>query len=225
ITIPDEDGSANATDWTVSEQAGVTTDHFTISAPDGLDSLTVGGSTLSVAELAALATTPVTITTPKGELVLTGYDSATGIVSYTYDPSVLSHSAGTALIDSIGITVTDQGGGSTSDTLDIAITDTSPTAVNDQAGISEDGVNPVTLDLLGNDSLNVDAPVTITTVSAVGTVHGTVSLNANGEYVYTLDNSHPAVNALKSGEQLTDTFSYTLTDADGSTSTAQLTVT
>ena len=50
----------------------------------------MGGTTLSVSQLTALSTTPVTITTTKGELVLTGYDSATGTVSYSYDPNVLT---------------------------------------------------------------------------------------------------------------------------------------
>jgi len=228
ITIPDEDGSANASDWTVSEAAGATTDHFTISAPEGLKSLTVGGTTLSVSQLTALSTTPVTITTTKGELVLTGYDSATGIVSYSYDPSVQHHNAVTALIDSIGITVTDQDGGSTSDTLDIAITDTSPTAVNDQAGISEDGVNPVSGNVLGNDVASADGGSVVTTPGKYVGQYGELTLNADGSYSYRLDNSNPVVNALKDGQSLTDTFSYSITDADGSSSnneTATLTVT
>ena len=57
--------------------------------------------------------------------------------------------------------------------------------------------------------------------------YGELTLNADGSYSYVLDNSNPVVNALKDGQSLTDTFSYTITDADGSSSnkeTATLTI-
>src|SRR5690606_8284202 len=44
-------------------------------------------------------------------------------------------------------------------------------------------------------------------------------------YSYTLDNSNAAVNELKDGGILTDTFSYTIQDADGDWSTTTVTIT
>ena len=55
--------------------------------------------------------------------------------------------------------------------------------------------------------------------------HGSLVLNADGSYVYTLNNTDPAVNALNSGDTLTDSFTYTLTDGDGTSTTATLTIT
>ena len=49
-------------------------------------------------------------------------------------------------------------------------------------------------------------------------------LNADGSYIYTLNNTLPAVQALQSGQSLDDTFAYTLRDADGTSSTATLAV-
>ncbi len=55
--------------------------------------------------------------------------------------------------------------------------------------------------------------------------YGSVVIDANGDYVYTLDNTNTDVQALDAGETLTDTFVYTITDADGDTDTTTLTIT
>ncbi|MGA6175468.1 hypothetical protein, partial [Delftia sp. zbq_16] len=85
----------------------------------------------------ALGTTPVTVNTGEGSLVLTGFNAATGVVSYTYDPSVLTHTNGVAIVDSIAISVTDANGQTSApNSLDIAITDSTPLAVNDTNAIT-----------------------------------------------------------------------------------------
>ncbi|MFP8781515.1 VCBS domain-containing protein, partial [Hydrogenophaga sp. RWCD_12] len=55
--------------------------------------------------------------------------------------------------------------------------------------------------------------------------YGTVSLNADGTYTYTLDNANTTVQQLAPGETLAETYTYVLTDKDGDTSTATLTIT
>ena len=55
--------------------------------------------------------------------------------------------------------------------------------------------------------------------------YGTVTLNPNGTYTYTLDNTNPTVNQLAPGETLQEVYTYRLTDEDGDTSTATLTIT
>ncbi len=52
--------------------------------------------------------------------------------------------------------------------------------------------------------------------------YGTLVLNPNGTYTYTLNTSDPQFVALHGGGSGTETFTYTLTDADGDTSTANL---
>jgi VCBS repeat-containing protein len=56
--------------------------------------------------------------------------------------------------------------------------------------------------------------------------HGTLYIAADGTYRYEVDNSDPQVDALlDSADTLTDQFTYELTDAQGNTATARLTVT
>lgn len=54
---------------------------------------------------------------------------------------------------------------------------------------------------------------------------GTLNLDADGHYTYTLNNSLAAVQGLGEGQTLTDTFIYTVTDAHGGTGSNTLTVT
>jgi VCBS repeat-containing protein len=69
-------------------------------------------------------------------------------------------------------------------------------------------------------TLNVGTGV----VSANG--YGTLTIAADGTYSYVVDNTNAAVQALRTSAQtLTDTFSYTMHDAAGATSTTQVTVT
>ncbi len=56
--------------------------------------------------------------------------------------------------------------------------------------------------------------------------YGSLTLNADGSYTYVIDNSNPAVQALRqSGDTLTETFTYTVRDARGATDQATLTIT
>src|SRR6185295_10502830 len=60
--------------------------------------------------------------------------------------------------------------------------------------------------------------------NAVTGTYGNITINANGSYTYTLDNSDPQTQALTQGQAVDDVFSYTATDVFGATSTAQLTI-
>ncbi len=55
--------------------------------------------------------------------------------------------------------------------------------------------------------------------------YGTVTLNPNGTYSYTLNNDSAAVQALVEGATLTETFTYTYTDKDGDPATGSVTIT
>ncbi len=56
--------------------------------------------------------------------------------------------------------------------------------------------------------------------------YGAITIAANGSYIYTVDNSNAAVEALRTAsDTLTDVFSYTVRDAAGATSTTQVTIT
>ena len=92
--------------------------------------------------------------------------------------------------------------------------------------------------VLTNDT-DVDAGETATlsvqgisfsgTSGVVGTVlagtYGSLVLNADGTYIYTLDNSLAATQELKQGEQVTEVFGYTVTDVNGAVSSSTLSIT
>ncbi|MCH2219916.1 MAG: retention module-containing protein, partial [Dechloromonas sp.] len=229
VSIPDTNNpGVGDGDKTVAEASGPVPGTFTITAPAGLGSLSIGGQTFTVAQLADpayLAAHPVN--TGEGQLTLQGYDPLTGVVSYTYDPSIQNHNG--PVIDNIPVVVTDLLGRSAPDSLDITLTDSVPVAVNDSISITEDAAsNSVTGNVLlgaGADAVGADVNPNPVTAVTIALAHGNLVLNSDGTYTYTLNNADPAVNALRAGQTLTDSYTCTLTDGDGSTTTAVLNIT
>ena len=211
------------------------TGSFTVTAVDGLDSIVIGGVTI-VTDNTQTANT--TITTALGNtLTITGFDSATGVVSYTYTlTDAETHAAGdgnNTLFDSVSVFATDVDGSSSSDTLSVTIVDDVPTAQPDSASVSEDSTLVASGNVLANDTLGADTPATVTSVNgasgnvgvAIAGLYGKLTLNADGSYSYTLNNGSAAVQGLSAGEQLSDSFSYVMQDADGDRATSTLTLT
>src|SRR5947199_112726 len=60
--------------------------------------------------------------------------------------------------------------------------------------------------------------------TAVTGTYGSVTINGDGTWSYALDNSDPDTNALAQGAAATDVFTYTVTDANGATSSTTLTI-
>ncbi|MGV2896694.1 VCBS domain-containing protein, partial [Achromobacter sp. AGC78] len=174
----------------------------------------------------ASAANPVVITTDKGILTVTGYNAATGTISYSYQETggADDHTAGDdAVKDNITVTVTDVAGVSTSNDLVIQILDTAPVANEDTADITDDTIAPIIGNVLTNDTLGADA---VTAVLNTGDAkYGQLVDNGDGTWSYQLNNSLAAVQALKAGQLLTETIRYTVTDADGDSSEAVLTIT
>ncbi|WP_405278078.1 VCBS domain-containing protein [Cobetia sp. Ld8] len=228
-------------DNSVTEATGDTvTGSFTVAATAGVAAVTIGGIDISDA-----STTPVEITTVEGVLSVTGYDADTGTVTYSYaeDGASEDHSDGD-ITDSFSVVVTDITGQSTTDSLDIAILDTAPVANADTRNIGEDTTTALdgnvidgasdTADTLGADATSVTSvtpdggsasAVTADDATVVTGSYGTLTLNSDGSYSYVLDTTNPAVQSLDDGASLTDVFSYTITDADGDTSSTTLTIT
>jgi VCBS repeat-containing protein len=79
--------------------------------------------------------------------------------------------------------------------------------------------------VLANDQDADGDALTVTSTGTFALAHGSLVLNADGSYAYTLDNSDPAVNALGDGQTLSETFTYSTSDGKGGTDTAKLDVT
>ncbi|PLP58342.1 hypothetical protein CYK37_15670, partial [Mesorhizobium loti] len=145
---------ANLSDGSSSNPAAlIQTGDFTVSAPDGLQSVQIGNTILSVAQLGtASAATPIAISgnPAYGTLEIIGFDSGTGKISYrfTLTDNTLTHTNTTAdatpgdrgtadpVFANYQVTVTDVDTDSSSATLAIRVLDDGPTARADaDAGI------------------------------------------------------------------------------------------
>ena len=216
----------------------VTSGSFTVSATDGIASITVGGTSFTLAQMQAFGTTNGVVNTGEGTLTLTGYNAATGAVSYSYtllatiDNDSKNGATLTEFDDSIALSVTGIGGTSGSDTLVVRIVDDVPVAVNDAGGtLTEDVAGSLSGNVLNNDVSGADTPKGFVAWGADAAVvaelnsYGTLVQNSDGSWSYVLDNSRAATQALGSGFSKDFTLHYTMTDADGDQSPATLTIT
>ncbi|MHC8315564.1 retention module-containing protein [Pseudomonas sp. LB3P31] len=222
---------ANLPNGTVSNPAALTQNGtFTVTAPDGLLNLNVGG--ISVFSGGVASGLPQSITTQLGNtLTITGYNPATGVVSYSYTLNGNdTHSAGdgTTLSEQFTVVAGDTNGDTATGSLDINITDDAPKAVDDSnANTASETLLTLTGSVLPNDTQGADRIPTGPNSGPVigGTftgTYGTLVLNPNGTYTYTLNTNDPDFKALHGGGNGTENFVYTLTDSDGDTSTATL---
>ncbi len=145
-------------------------------------------------------------------------------VTYTIGNAFQSLAAGATATDVFTYTMRDTGGAQSVATVTVTVTGTndSPVAVANSATTSEDSA-PLFVDVLANDS-DVDIGDTRTVVSVNATnLQGTVSVAPGGAGVtYAVGN---AFQTLRSGAIATEVFSYTISDASGVQSTANVTMT
>ena len=119
---------------------------FDISALDGIDTVDVGSTTLSLAQLQNLGAANVTVSSAYGDLVLTGYSgtAAGGTVSYSYTLNVTVDNDSQAgatdahFDDTFDVTVNDTDDDSDTATLTVCILDDVPTAASDADSVKED---------------------------------------------------------------------------------------
>ena len=174
--------------------------------------------------------------------------------SYTYtlddtDPDTQALAQGETATDVFSYTVTDEFGATSTANLTITITGTNDAPVangdsNAADAVVESGVNPANTPLAGDptaagnvltNDTDVDTGHVLTVAAVAGLAgnvgqavtgtYGSVTIGADGSYIYTLDNADPDTKALAQGATATDVFSYTVTDEFGATSTANLTIT
>ncbi|WP_406664593.1 retention module-containing protein [Gallaecimonas sp. GXIMD1310] len=222
---------ANLADGT-SPDAGALTQSgsFSFSSVDGLQSVTVGGQVLSLSDLQSLGSSPLSITTAHGTLVLTGFsgDASGGSISYSYTLTTNADHSGGDVTDSVSVVVTDDDGSSATDSLDISIVDDVPSASNDSGSVTEDGTLVAQGNVLSNDDGHADQPASFVGWGSVDPSianYGTLTLNPDGSYSFVLDNSSALVQAMASGEQVQFSIAYTMSDADGDQRSATLTLT
>ncbi|MDZ5601401.1 retention module-containing protein [Pseudomonas sp. RP23018S] len=222
---------ANLAQGSASDAAALTQrGTFTVVAPDGVYSLSVGG--LNVVTAGVVTGVGQSLTSPLGNtLTITGYNAQTGEVSYSYTLNgAEQHPEGSgrnALGEQFAVQVRDTDGDTASGTLDVLIRDDVPTAVNDLNATSATELHTqltgsvLVNDIQGADRVSDGKPIV---AGVFAGTYGTLILAGDGSYTYTLDANGQAFKQLHGGAQGTEVFTYTLRDADGDTSTATLTL-
>ncbi|MFQ2676864.1 retention module-containing protein [Aeromonas caviae] len=184
-----------------SKESTTVTGDFTISAPDGVKTLSVGG--INIVVNGVVAGFPLSgVTTPLGNtLTITGYNPATGLVSYSYtlndNEAHPTANGNNSLFEDFAVSLVDSDGDSASNTLSVQIVD--------GAAISQ------VVSSNGNSDSNPAGGFTVTGL------YGTLTMGLDGEYSYTLTAASVPVGA-------SEVFTYTLKDGDGDTDPATLTI-
>ena len=182
------------------------------------------GDTLSVVQVNLTGFTPgAPIALPSGALL-----TMNGNGTYVYDPNGAFDglASGATQDDSFSYTVTDGNGGNATATVTVtvsgtAVVNSAPTAVDDQFTVNEDNFSALG-SLLANDSDPDGDDISMTLNSLDGSNGGFIGMDDSGAVVF---NPNGEFDDLKVGESRTTAFVYTLTDSQGASSTANLTLT
>ncbi|HVZ01193.1 MAG TPA: Ig-like domain-containing protein [Dongiaceae bacterium] len=233
--------SALSTGSDPSSNAETTSGKVTITAPDGIGSATITDANNVVHDVKV----GEVITGKHGDLTITGWDSTTGEIDYSYTLKDSEQVSGPGNnVDLTGedfkVTATDTDGDKSQGDIVIAIVDDVPTAHADadkvayKAGSTTSG-NVVSGvgdgdSALAADTKGADTPTNVVAITGVGAgvsdgkggfdvtgEYGTLHIDANGQYTYT-------VGAKGIAEGQTDVFTYTIQDDDGDSSTTTLTI-
>ncbi|CDX43060.1 putative Outer membrane adhesin like proteiin [Mesorhizobium sp. SOD10] len=241
--IVNEAGLASGT---LHDGSNTTSGTIGFTSQDGVNSVSLGGHTLS-----SDSGNPTTFTDPTTGGTVSAwyeYNSATGAgtIHYSYTLTTDYHSAtggddaNIEATPTFAVVVTDQDSQTASGNLVVHVVDDVPTAANDGPyTVVEDGAgapnapptSTVSGDVLANDASGADTPKSFVSwsgadaaaITALNT-YGTLTQNANGTWSYVLDNSRAATQALTAASNLSYTLHYTMQDADGDTSSATLTI-
>src|SRR5574340_767087 len=167
---------------------------------------------------------------------LTGFDAlsahgnavtqdAAGNLVFDIGNRYQSLAQGQTASDNFRYTITDTAGAISTATVTVTINGANdgPVTQDDFAGMSQDAAQPVSGNVLANDS-DVDQGTVLSVVNAgvIAGNYGSLTLNADGNYSYALDNA--LVQSLGAVQHVTEIFAYQATDGIAATS-ATLTVT
>ena len=147
---------------------------------------------------------------------LEGTDSLSNIEFLSFNGLAVS------LLDAINDAPVSVNDSNTSD----AVIKTTSTNAGDATAIGNVLTNDTDSNLVLGDQLSVTAVLgngSLVGLSATG-IYGSMVMNADGSYVYTLDENDSDTIALQSGQNVVDSFSYQISDIHGLTSTSSLNV-
>ncbi|WP_369688360.1 VCBS domain-containing protein [Aliivibrio sp. 1S128] len=170
------------------------------------------------------------IVTPEGVYGELSIDPNTGMWTYQLDnskPETIAISSGQVVQDTFTVQVDDGKGGTNQIevVIDIAGTNSSPGIIGDTTGeIKEDTApNEISGDLQSGDLDSIDT-LEWEIIGSAGQ-YGQFTLDNDGHWTYTLNNSNNTVNGLKEGAELVDTITVKVTDSFGEVSEKDIEIT
>ena len=142
---------------------------FTVTALDGLQTLTVGG--INVVTGGVAAGFPQSIVTPLGStLTITGYNPNTGVVSYSYtlvdNETHPNGNGANSITENFNVVATDTDGSTASGQINVNIVDDLPSAHPDAASVAEGGT--VSGNVLDNDTDAESDPLSVIGIHVTG---------------------------------------------------------
>jgi uncharacterized repeat protein (TIGR01451 family) len=211
-TISDGNGgtdtaTVSVTVTNVNDNPDAVNDSATVAEDSGANAIDVLANDTAAPDTGETLTVTAKTNGAHGTVAITG--GGTG-VSYTPAADYFGP-------DSFTYTISDGNGGTDTATVSVTVTNVNdnPDAVNNSATVAEDsGANSI--DVLANDTAAPDVGETLTVTAKTNGAHGTVAITGGGTGVsYT-----PAPNFFGS-----DSFTYTISDGNGGTDTATVSVT
>jgi VCBS repeat-containing protein len=143
---------------------------------------------------------------------------ALGSDAVVYDPRgrLDDLAARTGVTDRFDVTAEGPGGARVSGTVDVEVAGVNDAPLAADDSFETDEATRVRLDVTANDTDAEAGPLDVVGIDTTGT-QGAVTLNADGTLTY---DPRGAFDALNNGDTASDTFAYTIRDADGGTDTA-----
>ncbi|RJT23349.1 Ig-like domain-containing protein [Buttiauxella izardii] len=208
---------------------------------DKLQTFTFQGRVITAEQLLRLnPLSPITIETVTGTITLLAYYSPTdgeAHIDYRFTlRGAVSQPGFVSTFNDYAVEVN----GITVGQLRITVFNDNPTATDDGAEIVQDqGQTSASGNLFTDDRIGADGPASngpVTGVSSentgnAGTIdgntngqYGTLFLDSQGNWQYQVNSSDPRVASLEANSTLSEVFVYTITDSDGNTSEARLTI-
>ncbi|MCO7237236.1 VCBS domain-containing protein, partial [Cobetia sp. Dlab-2-U] len=166
-------------------------------------------------------------------------DPTTGEISGTLSPDASTGGDNNDGIYTVTLTGTDENGLGVTTTFTFEVGNPAPQALDQSADVSEDGVTtaegsllvdadgvPVTVDGDGDSLLiaSVNDQAVIDSDTVIQGAYGQLIIAADGTWNYVLDNDGDAVQSLGDGQQVTDDFSFVVSDGEGGTAVGELTI-
>ncbi|WP_063663307.1 retention module-containing protein [Aliivibrio fischeri] len=234
VTVTDSFGASTSKDIVIdivgdNDQPSISgaTTGSTIEGTPGKD---VATGELAAVDIDTLDTHTWSVFTPNGVYGSLVVDPNTGMWTYQLDnsrPETIGISSGQIVQDKFVVQVDDGQGGTNQIevVIDIAGTNSSPGIIGDTTGeIKEDAVVNVIDGDLNSGDLDTQDTLTWEIVGSTGQ-YGQFTLDQNGHWTYTLDNSNNTVNGLKEGAELVDTITVKVTDSFGEVSEKEVEIT